>query len=123
MYGRKARMAEIVQKVIHGGRPPLNTGKKVEHLKSVVLMGLKEQDRTRSGTVVSKPDPTKNVENTTIRKIIDLWKPKRHVSVVHLRSLRIFRGTFVLICDVKKVETWHIPNESGKTLGNYGHRG
>lgn len=83
-------MAEIVQKVINGGGQSPNAGKRVDHLKSVALMNLKEQDRRRSGMVISKPDPTEKVENTTVREIVDQWRPKRHVSVVHLRSLRTF---------------------------------
>lgn len=87
MYGRKARMATTVQKIIEAGKQPSNTGGSVKHVKSDDLMNLKEQNRRRFGVVTSKPEPTENVDDA-VWKTVDQWRFKRHVTFSHSRLIR-----------------------------------
>lgn len=88
MYGRKARMAEAIQKIIEGGKPPSNTNKNVEHSKNEDLMNLKRHIRRKYGTTICKLEPIKTVADTVL-KTADQWRFKGHVFVTHSRSLRI----------------------------------
>ncbi|KAH8787787.1 hypothetical protein F5883DRAFT_400901, partial [Diaporthe sp. PMI_573] len=67
MYGRKARMAEIVKKAIEVGGQAPGVANSVKHLKSDIVMSLKEKNREIYGMTIQKDENTDAGKET-------LWK-------------------------------------------------
>lgn len=84
MYGRKARMAKTIEKVIEAGGQAPSVTSNVKHLKSDIVMKLTAQHREQYGKTVQK-DETTNSGKKSLWDHIQV-EPRFEKQVFHTNS-------------------------------------
>ena len=81
-------MAEIVKKAIEAGGQAPGVANSVKHLKSDIVMNLKEKNREIYGMTIQK-DGNTDAGKETLWKVVQRVRFERQVFLTHSRSHRI----------------------------------